>query len=322
MRDQFGRKIDYLRISVTPRCNLRCIYCSTANPSEADLANSDCDERMTPEEIRFVTQTFAGLGVEKVRITGGEPLTRSDLAEIITGVSELRGVNDISMTTNGIGLAHKAQKLKDAGLKRVNISIDSLDRDQFKKITDGGDLFKVLEGVCKAVEVGLSPVRLNVVTMKGINDHEIDSFIELTRNNPIDVRFIELMPIGNFVAEHPNSVLLNSEILARRPDLKAISDNGSKPAVYYRVPGYCGRVGLISPISHKFCANCNRIRVTHDGKLRLCLGSNMEVDFLPVLRHKPEQMRELIEKAILQKPAGHCFADNFVSRRNMTVIGG
>jgi cyclic pyranopterin phosphate synthase len=325
MLDRFGRTIDYLRISVTSRCNLRCLYCDPVNPRFSGTVRHRDNGLMTPEELGTVARTMVKLGVRKIRITGGEPLARADLAEFLAVMAQIPEVEDLALTTNGIGLAGRVRELKAAGLKRVNISIDSLDREQYALMTGGGSLSRVLKGIDAALAAGLTPLKLNVVVLKGINEDQIGSFIELTREFPLDVRFIEWMPVGERLTNYGEGLLLNSEILKEYPRLQPVGGNylnQAEPAVYYRLPGYRGRVGLISPISQKFCARCNRIRVTYDGKIKSCLGNNAESDFLTALRNRPEQLESLFRKTIFQKPAGHQFDRGGVSGRNMAAIGG
>jgi cyclic pyranopterin phosphate synthase len=323
MRDSCGRNIDYLRISVTDRCNLHCMYCSAGLAEVLPSGRpSDDPHYLSAAEIGRITEVMAGLGIRKVRITGGEPLLRPDLEQIIAMVARVPGISAIAMTSNGIGLAGRARQLKDAGLQRVNISLDSLDNGKFAAITGGGNLAPVLKGIKAAVAAGLEPVKINVVLMKGINDDEIDPFIELTRENPVEVRFIELMPIGRFGADHSERLLSNTAILDARPWLKELPGAPNQTAQRYAVPGYRGRIGLISPISQQFCAGCNRIRLTCDGKLKPCLGDNTELDIAAALRHDPERLAGLIRKTILEKPAGHQFERGFASKRSMAAIGG
>ncbi len=322
MLDGYGREINYLRISVTQNCNLNCIYCSPAEPGVHNLPPSSCREYLTPNEIGFITGTMAGLGLKKVRITGGEPLLRPDLTEIIAKIAEIKSISEIAMTTNGLHLAEMAEPLKEAGLKRVNISIDSLNSDKFSEITGGGNLKRVLNGLEAAIKTGLSPVKINVVLIKGVNDGEIDDFIGLTKEYPIDIRFIELMPLGSFSTEYFNRIIYSAEIIGVRPRLQKISDNGKQVAEYYQIFGYKGRIGFISPMSHKFCGTCNRVRITCDGKLKLCLGNNNEINILPVLRNEPAKLSGFLQKTILKKPFEHHLDCGFVSNRTMAAIGG
>lgn len=323
MLDAFGREINYLRLSVTSRCNLRCLYCVAPGASVPGTTDLGCQQEMTPSEMESLLLAMGRLGIRKVRITGGEPLVRTDLEEIIHRISRVPEIEEIGMTTNGIGLAERIASLEKVGLKRVNISLDSLDAKNYAAITGGGELNAVLKGFQTALDAGLLSVRLNVVVMQGVNDHEVDDFIQLTRDNYVDVRFIELMPIGGFGEDHTQHLHLNTQIMAAHPELRPISnDDGSQPAVYYAVAGHKGRIGLISPMSHKFCSQCNRIRVTADGKIKPCLGENTEFDLLSVLRSEPEKLQGLLRGIILRKPSGHHFDDGFESNRTMAAIGG
>jgi GTP 3',8-cyclase len=227
------------------------------------------------------------------------------------------------MTTNGLHLAKMAEELKKSGLKRVNISLDSLKSEKFAYITGGGKLEGVLEGIKRAVEVGLTPVKVNTVLIKGINDDEIEDLIALARDNPIEVRFIELMPIGSFGEQNMDKIIYNDEIIATHPELVRCSDdNDSEPSRYYTVNGYQGRIGFISPMSHKFCNSCNRIRLTCDGKIKPCLGNNREMDMMKVLRGNRDELDEVVRKVIYEKPQGHHFGKRFKSNRKMNMIGG
>lgn len=324
MLDGFERKVDYLRLSVTSKCNLGCIYCVASSNLCQVVKEGRANSPMTPVEIEKLSEIMGKLGIRKVRITGGEPLMRPDLEEIVGRIGRVAEIREIGMTTNGIGLEKRIGALKQAGLKRVNISLDSLDASNYARITRGGVLDEVLAAIDTALQADLLSVRINVVVMQGVNDHEIDNFIEMIRVNPIDLRFIELMPIGRGSCHrNEKKLLLNTAILNAHPDFQAIAgEQGSEPAAYYTIPGYRGRVGLISPISHKFCARCNRIRVTYDGKIKTCLGDNTEVDFLSVLRNDPERLEGFLREIILQKPASHHFEEAFNSNRTMAAIGG
>lgn len=325
MLDQFGRQIEYLRISITQNCNLNCVYCRPDGADGADGAEGGtvCANYMTPEEYGVIVRVMASLGIRSVRITGGEPLVRKDISEIIKRISEIEGIDDISLTTNGARLDRMAEELKAAGLKRLNISLDSLKKDRFEYITGGGRLEDTLKGIQKALDLGLTPVRINTVLIKGVNDDEIDDFINLSRNSPLEVRFIELMPIGKFGEENSGKIVYNSDIISSRKELTYCEDTlKGSPARYYRIDGFKGRIGFISPMSHKFCDCCNRIRLTCDGKIKPCLGNNGEVDVIGVLRKTPENLKVCIEKAIFEKPRGHYFERGFSSARDMNRIGG
>ncbi len=313
MKDQFGREISYLRLSITERCTLRCVYCR----SEEGLCPKAAE--LTADQLIEVTRACAELGVNKVRVTGGEPLLRRDLIEIVAGIRAIPEIKDVSLTTNAQDLANQAAGLKTAGLDRINISMDSLDPDKFERMTNG-NLMKVLEGIEKAIEVGLAPIKINCVLIKGTNDDEVGDFIEFTRDHPIDVRFIEYMPIGN---DSEKVGINNQDILAAFPELEPVpSRYAGQPSRDYQIKGYQGRVGLISPISRRFCTNCNRIRMMSDGTLRACLGQESEVCLRPALDQGHEAIRDLIEKTIYNKPRGHNFGREHLNQRNMSRIGG
>jgi len=261
------------------------------------------------------------LGVNKIRLTGGEPMLRKDLIEIVTLLASIPGVEELAMTTNAQHLPGKAASLRAAGLTRLNISMDSLRADRYRELT-GGELAPVLAGIDEAIQAGLLPLKLNAVLLKGINDDEIDDFIALTKDRPLDVRFIELMPmnaLGDMSRRVPPE-----EILKARPYLKPLPPRYvGQPAEEYIVEGHMGRVGLISPVSHKFCGNCNRVRVTSDGTPRPCLGDNREVSLREALREEgDEALVKAIRGAIYGKPEGHTFEEGFKPNRGMDRIGG
>ncbi len=313
MIDQYGRNITYLRLSVTDQCNLHCIYCSTGNRTDYTQCSA--------EELIRIVRILADLGITKVRITGGEPLRRKDLEQIIAGISSIKGITDIPMTTNAIGLADRISDLKKAGLSRVNISLDSLKPERYARITGSNALSEVLKGIEAGISEGMN-VKINTVLMKGINDDEADDLIALGKKWPVSVRFIEMMPIGNFAASHQKETVLNTEILASHPQLIPVRNNSCGVASVYQMPGYLGTVGFISSISHRFCSSCNRIRITSDGKIKPCLGNNDETDLLPLFKLSDERLKEMIQNAILLKPAGHHFGESVVLDRNMRETGG
>lgn len=315
MLDQFGRQIDYLRVSVTERCNLRCTYC------RAEEGDCPKERELTADEFTRIVSVFADLGIKKVRLTGGEPLLRKDIMKIIKNISVIEGIRDLSMTTNAQQLNGRARLLKAAGLDRVNISMDSLKPDRFKAIC-GGNLDLVLKGIEESMEAGLTPVKINVVLVKGRNDDEVDDFIELTRNRPLDVRFIELMPLGE-LGRHGSLRVNNTDLISARPHLKPLAPRyASQPSRDYQVEGYQGRVGFISPHSQKFCHSCNRVRLMSDGNLRMCLGDNSELSLLEALYSGEEALKQLIAGAIYNKPAQHEFDRPFIPNKNMSKIGG
>ncbi|MDS0525861.1 GTP 3',8-cyclase MoaA [Clostridium sp. SHJSY1] len=318
MFDSYGRKINYLRISVTDLCNLRCKYCMPEKGIEKMLHN----EILTLEEIQHITKSFVETGVDKIRITGGEPLVRKGILKLIEGIGKLDGIKDFAMTTNGIFLKKYAKNLKQAGLTRVNISLDTLNEEKYSQITKVGKLKDVLKGIEEAKRVGLTPIKLNVVLIKDFNENEIEDFVNLTRYEDIDIRFIELMPIGDLKHWSMNRYVSNNIVLEKIPELIQMkSDDISSPAKYYKIPDGKGKIGLINPISCKFCENCNRIRLTADGKIKPCLHSNKEVDLKTLIR-EGKDIRKVILETINNKPKEHELEEGHYISREMTAIGG
>lgn len=318
MKDSFGRDINYLRISITDRCNLRCKYCMP----EDGIDKCNHSDLLTLEEMEYIAKIFVELGIEKIRITGGEPLVRKGAINLISNLSKLEGLKEIAMTTNGLLLEKYGEDLKNAGLNRVNISLDTLDEEKYKEITRGGDLNKVFEGIKKAMDVGLTPIKLNTVLIGGFNDDEIEDFVYLTNKEKIDVRFIELMPIGEASDWANKKFISNDEVLKRVKELKKIkSDDLSSPANYYKLPNGKGKVGIINPISCKFCEYCNRIRLTSSGKLKLCLHSDREIDLKYAIRNG-EDLKNIILNSIIEKPESHHLEDGQYIVKNMNQIGG
>ncbi len=320
MKDGYNRKINYLRISITDLCNLRCRYCMP----EEGVEKLTHKEVLSIEEILEVAGESVKLGITKVRITGGEPLVRKGILSLIKGLADIPEIQDIAMTTNGILLKKYGKALKEAGLNRVNISIDSLDPGRYRKITRGGEISQVLEGIEEAMKVGLKPIKLNTVIIGDENEEDIQPLVDLTRKWEIDVRFIELMPIGeasNWSKEH---FLSNEEIYQRIEGLIPVKRESGSPATYYRFLDGKGRVGFINPVSNHFCGDCNRLRLTFDGKLKPCLHSSQEIDLIPALRQGQGSLEELLEFATLQKPEKHCMdSDEYeILVRNMSEIGG
>lgn len=316
MKDHFGRSIEYLRLSLTERCTLKCAYCRAGE--------GDCPKQreLSAAEFARIARVMAGLGINKIRLTGGEPMLRRDLEEIIARLAAIPEIEEIAMTTNAQHLPGRAAALKAAGLTRLNISIDSLKPDRYREMTGGGELAPVLKGIEEAIEAGMLPLKLNAVLLRGVNDDEIDDFISLTKDKPLDMRFIELMPL---CADGDVSRRVSpDEILAARSWLKPLPPRYiSQSSEDYAVDGYRGRVGFISPVSHKFCGNCNRVRVMSDGMLRPCLGDNREVSLKEALKSADDALlAEIIRKSIFCKPEGHAFVDGFASDKNMSRIGG
>jgi len=320
--DSFGRSIDYLRISVTDRCNLRCIYCM---PPEG-VPHISHNEILSYEEIQAVVQVAAQLGVRGIRLTGGEPLVRADFPELVKMLSQIEGIQELSLTTNGALLKDYAQALKQAGLSRVNVSLDTLRANRFQYITRLGELKDVLAGIKAAREVGFRPVKINTVVMRGINDDEILDFARMTYKDGWHVRFIELMPFKG-AAESVPSVELQQHISSLGRLEPCVSINGNGPAVYYRLAGAKGTIGFISPLTEiSFCSRCNRIRLTPDGKLRPCLLGDDKIDLRMPLRNNAsmEELKRLILKAVASKPEHHHLKDtnDRPAERKMSQIGG
>ena len=320
--DSFGRSINYLRISVTDRCNLRCIYCM---PPEG-VPQMFHNEILSYEEIQTVVQAAAELGINRIRLTGGEPLVRADLPELIKMLSQIEGIQELALTTNGTVLKKYALELKQAGLSRVNVSLDTLKPDKFRYITRLGELKSVLEGIEAANEAGFDPVKINTVVMRGINDDEILDFAKMTYKDGWHVRFIELMPFKG-VAEFVPSIELRQHIslLGKLEPCASITSNG--PAMYYRLSGAKGAIGFISPLTEtSFCSRCNRMRLTSDGKLRPCLLGEDEIDLRMPLRNNVsmEELKRLILKAVASKPGHHYLEGGNIRlvKRKMSQIGG
>ncbi|MCL6430836.1 MAG: GTP 3',8-cyclase MoaA [Anaerolineae bacterium] len=305
--DAFNRPIEYLRISVTDRCNLRCIYCMP----EEGVPQLEHEQILSYEEIARLARVIVGLGLSKLRITGGEPLVRKGLERLIELLAAIPGVEDLSMTTNGILLAGMADRLAGAGLRRVNISLDSLRPDRFQAMTRRGRLEDVLEGIAAAERAGLRPVKINVVVIRGLNDDETLDFAARTVSPGWNVRFIEVMPLAPDPRWASDGYVPSEEIRQRIEAhfgrLRAVDGQGAGPARYYQIDGASGTIGFISPISEHFCFRCNRLRLTADGQLLPCLMSEQGVDVRSALRSgaSDEALRALVVQAIGAKPSGH-----------------
>jgi cyclic pyranopterin phosphate synthase len=315
MIDNCGRNINYLRLSVTDLCDLRCIYCMP----ESGVKKLDHASILSPEEIGEIVAAAAELGITKVRVTGGEPLVRRGIDEIIRLISSTPGIREVALTTNGIRLPEKAEMLKAAGVSRVNISIDTLDADEYRQITRMGNVDDALRGVDAALAAGLTPVKINAVLMGGINDDQIEPLVELTKRENIHVRFIEVMPIGECASWNKERFIGLGEVLRRVPELKKVGTEGV--AELYRKEDYAGTVGLIHPISAHFCPDCNRIRITSDGKLKPCLHSEEEI---PLKGLHGDELLAAIHSGIIDKPIRHSLVGGASSEslRNMNAIGG
>src|SRR5688572_9147973 len=303
--DQFGRRIEYLRVSVTDRCNFRCLYCMPPDGLEWLPKH----EILSYEEIAAIVRQLAPLGLRRVRITGGEPTIRPQLERLIAMLRAVPEIQDIALSTNGVKLEAMASDLRAAGLDRVNMSVDSLRADRIAAIARRSLPFNPVLSALAAQRAGLDPVKLNVVVMRGINDDEVEDFARLTIAHPWHVRFIELMPVGDMRELTWEHVVPSDEVLARIAHLGALAPadgpaRGNGPAVYYRLPGALGTVGVITPMTHTYCASCNRVRLTADGRLRTCLFGDHEVDLRTALR-SGEPLKPLFERALAEKPLEH-----------------
>ncbi|MCL4507204.1 MAG: GTP 3',8-cyclase MoaA [Chloroflexi bacterium] len=329
LSDAFGRRINYLRISVTDRCNLRCAYCMPAEGVQWQPR----EELLSLGEIVQVVRAAAQLGVSRIRLTGGEPLVRPDVARLIAAISHIDGIQDIGLTTNGLLLEKLAPALADAGLSRVNISLDTLDQKAFRRLTRLGEFGQVWRGIAAAERAGLAPIKLNTVVIRGINDAELLDLARLSLDHPWHIRFIELMPIGNtgdwgagFLSARDRYVSVQEmrQTLAPLDLLPAEAPAGNGPARTFRIPGAAGAVGFISPLGEHFCETCNRLRLTADGRLRPCLIQTGEVPVREALRGG-QDVTTLIEQAAARKPEGHRLWQRDIAishNRMMCQIGG
>ncbi|MGL5174757.1 MAG: GTP 3',8-cyclase MoaA [Cetobacterium sp.] len=326
MLDRSNRRINYLRLSITDNCNLRCQYCLPENPNSFSKSST----LLSSDDIQKIVEAFSLIGIKKIRITGGEPLVRKDFPEILKKINKIQGIEKIAITTNGFNLLENLNEFEENGLNRINISLDSLNKKKYSEITRGGDFDKVFETIKKISEMNFERVRLNVVIMKGINDDEILDFVNLTKNLNIGVRFIELMPIGE---GKKFTSMKNSEIISFIKQTYELLVNSNEstdgPATYYKIPNFLGEIGFISPLSNRFCDKCNRIRVTSSGFLKLCLHYNEGIDLLQYLRKNIsiKELAEIIEAAIYsKKPKEHKMnsletVEN-IETKGMNEIGG
>jgi cyclic pyranopterin phosphate synthase len=344
--DSHGRILRDLRVSVTDRCNFRCMYClpeteaaqnfyrghwaKMPNPAPISQQWVPKSNLLSFEEIERFVRLVAGWGIQKIRLTGGEPLLRHDLEKLVAGISKIPGINDLAMTTNGFLFGQKALALREAGLRRVSFSMDSLDRDNFKKMTGRDGLDEVLKSIELARELGFGPVKVNGVVIRDINDHEIESLAEFARQRDLSFRFIEFMPLDSAQAWQKEMVVSGREILERlraRFDLQDVpSDNPSSTSKRWRFAGGRGEVGIIAPVSEPFCGHCNRIRLTADGKVRTCLFSVVEHDLRSLLRNgsSDAEVGQWLKGVVWQKEARHHIGEpNFQpASRSMSCIGG
>jgi len=320
LHDTYNRKIDYLRLSITDRCNLRCRYCM---PEEGVEVKPHTD-MMSYEEIIAFAHLAAKAGITRIRLTGGEPLVRKGVVELVASLNAIDEIEEVSITTNGILLPQYAQDLFNAGLRRVNISIDSLDPQAYTKLTRWGKLEQALAGMEAALAVGMVPVKINAVVLKNVND-DLEPFAKLTMDYPVHVRFIEYMPA--FYEEGHDNFISGEELEAKIFALGSVdnseSPGGAGPARYFKLAGAQGTLGLIGSSKGHFCESCNRLRLTADGKLRTCLFSDQEIDLLPALRGgSPQDLMDLIERALREKPKDRFARREGKINRKMSQIGG
>ena len=324
--DKHGRHIDYVRLSVTDRCDFRCVYCMSE-----DMTFLPRQQILSLEEIQRVARAFTELGVKKIRITGGEPLVRNNVLSLFEEIGSLPGLEELLLTTNGSQLEKLSAPLRAAGVNRINISLDSLDPERFRLMTRTGKLDKVLRGIEHAVKTGFDNIRLNSVILRGRNDHEILDLLEYAMGLGINIAFIEEMPLGE-VSDHNREDTMCSnefvrEVISERYPLTPIELETAGPSRYYRIESHATKVGFISPVSHNFCETCNRVRVTVEGRLLLCLGNEYSVDLRRILREHPDDtalLKETIRDAMDIKPLRHYFyeKDHAQVVRFMNMTGG
>jgi len=322
--DSFNRQINYLRLSITDMCNLRCIYCQPWH----QIGKKTHRELLSYEEVIRLTRLMSQLGIKRIRITGGEPLIRRNILYLLKELGKIELLEELCLTTNGTKLSQFAWHLKDLRVKRLNISLDSLDKDRYSQITGGGNLSDVLFGIKEALNAGLVPLKINVVIMQGINDDEIVSFARLTLKKPLYIRFIEFMPISQqrevWTARYIPSQVLKERLSSHFTLIPINGLPGNTPVEYYKIKGAIGGIGFISPISDHFCSKCNRLRLTPDGHLRLCLGDDMETDLKTPLRNgtSDDDLKKLIKEAVRYKSKEHQFRLKVLKSRSMSAIGG
>lgn len=324
--DRFGRRVNYLRVSITDRCDFRCLYCMAE-----DMVFLPRSQILSLEEIQLICQAFVELGVSKIRITGGEPLVRNGALGLLKQLGQLPGLQELVMTTNGSKLAEMAAELKQAGIKRINVSLDTLDAQKFKILTRTGDLARVLKGLDAAIAVGFDRIKINAVILKQRNHQEVADLVQFAVDHGIDISFIEEMPLGvidshdRAEAYYPSHLIRQD--LAGRFDLEAIADKTGGPSDYMQVIGTKTRVGFISPHSANFCSSCNRVRLTAEGRLLLCLGNEHSVDLKAIVRDYPNQiepLKQAIVAAMQIKPESHQFdlQQQPIIMRHMNATGG
>jgi len=320
LHDGFGRRINYLRLSVTDRCDFRCTYCMSEK-----MRFLPRNEILSLEECMLIARTFVGMGVDKIRLTGGEPLVRKDFSGLVARIRELDGLRELVLTTNGSQLARFAKPLAEAGLNRINVSLDSLDPGAFRHITRGGNLHQVLAGIDAAIAaLGSARIKLNTVMLRGVNHEQLPAMLEFALTRGVDISFIEQMPLGETGYQQAPSLYTSADALAQltqcRELIPSVETSGG-PARYWRIPGCQSRVGFISPHTHNFCGSCNRVRVSARGELFPCLGNEGMVDLMPATRAGDEaELRALIMQALSAKPQEHRFDWSQSSNRIMRFI--
>jgi len=324
--DRFGRTVDYLRISITDRCDFRCQYCMSEEMTFLPRA-----QILTLEEIEFIARAFAELGVVKIRITGGEPLVRRGVLGLLESIGQIESLNELVLSTNASKLDEMADSLKNAGVKRINISLDTLDPVKFKQITRTGDLDTVLKGIASAKKTGFERIKINAVILKNRNHLEVTDLVQFAVDNEIDISFIEEMPLGVVSSHDRAEVYYSSDAikadLEEQFELQIVVDNTGGPSVYHKVAGTQTRVGFISPHSANFCSTCNRVRLTAEGRLLLCLGNEHSVDLKKVIRANPgnmDKLKQTIIDAMQIKPEKHEFdlTEQPIILRHMSATGG
>ncbi|WP_394129194.1 GTP 3',8-cyclase MoaA [Shewanella maritima] len=323
--DQFNRSVEYLRLSVTDRCDFRCVYCMSEDPEFLPR-----DHVLSLEELSWIAQAFTEMGVKKIRLTGGEPLVRSDCDHLVASLGKLPGLEDLSMTTNGSRLSKLAQPLFDSGLKRLNISLDTLNPELFTQLTRNGKLERVVAGIDAAIAAGFTKIKINAVILRGQNDHEVIDLVNFCRERNLDIAFIEEMPLGVMderkQSRHCSSAEVR-EIIEQAYTLVPSSKRTGGPARYYQMPDSQTHIGFISPHSNNFCHECNRVRVTVEGRLLLCLGNENSVDLKTIVREHPgdiDKLKQAILEGIKRKPKEHHFGktDEVQVLRFMNATGG
>lgn len=315
MQDNYGRDINYLRLSITDSCNYRCIYCMDSDRIE----KCEHNRILSIDELINIGRVAVSCGISKIRITGGEPLIRDGIMDLCRGLKSINGLEELAVTTNGARLSEMARDLKASGVDRLNISLDTLNEEKYKRITRTGRFKEVLKGIDEAVRAGFDDIKINVVLMAGINDDEINDFIDFTRDRKVSVRFIELMPLGPCREWYDERYISTKEVLKRAPELMAVGKSGVSKL--YRLEDALGSVGLISPVSECFCSECSRIRVTADGRLLPCLHSDLEVNIAGLA---DTELKDAFYMAVKNKPARHHIIENHTSDNNdfMNEIGG